>query len=139
MAKGKANTNKQQVIEEEFVLLLNTLQGLVSVLQSTVISELKNGSMSAEGAGKLLKNLSDVLDRIYKIRHGKAARDEIMRKIADIQLHVMKAEQRNAERERRMRENPRLNVTGRLIDEKEIIIKEEDIIIGSEKSDGVSD
>ena len=147
MAKKSGKTHKQQptsanLIEEEFVLMLNQLQILVKALQVVVENEMQKGDIGVETSAKTLKAISDVLDRIYKIRHGKAANEEILRKISEIQLHVMKAEQKNAERERRIRENPRLFVSGKLIDEKEISIKDEDLITGitkSEKEKGVSD
>ncbi len=147
MDKKSGKTHKQQptsanLIEEEFVFMLNQLQILVKALQVVVENEMQKGDIGVETSAKTLKAISDVLDRIYKIRHGKAANEEILRKISEIQLHVMKAEQKNAERERRIRENPRLFVSGKLIDEKEISIKEDDLITGltkSEKEKGVSD
>jgi len=67
------------------------------------------------------KMTSETLERIYKIRHGKAAQEEIMMKIGELQRHLSRVEVYNAERERRARSKPLLEIAGKLMEEAEII------------------
>lgn len=101
------------------------LEKMLSSLEKSVI-QLQNRLDKAQvtdlaDTAKVVKAISEVLSRIYQIRYGKAAQEELLGMISDLQRHFKKAEEHSAERERRARQKPFVEIVqGMLHDEAEI-------------------
>jgi len=101
------------------------LEKMLSSLEKSVI-QLQNRLDTAQvpdlaDTAKVVKAISEVLSRIYQIRYGKAAQEELLGMISDLQRHFKKAEEHSAERERRARQKPFVEIVqGMLHDEAEI-------------------
>jgi uncharacterized protein YlxW (UPF0749 family) len=119
--QSKATTavrSRQRALEK----MLSSLEKSVGALQTQLEKQMKDASGARMGDhSKVLKAISDVLGRIYQIRYGKAAQEELLGMIADLQRHFRKAEEHSAERERRARQKPFVEIVrGMLKSEAEI-------------------
>jgi hypothetical protein len=122
--------------KDQFNSILDDLQKSVREMQDMLKDLVKSGNVeiSVQLYASINKMTSETLDRIYKIRYGKAAQEEIMLKIGELQRHLAKVETYNAERERRARSKPLMEIAGKLLDESEIIPDAEDGAVGQEGS-----
>ena len=100
--------------------LLDSLRGHVSTIQTMLTLACSNPEVSLSTVAKVSKITADILDRIYKIQHGKAAQEEMMLMIGELQRHLMQVENKNAEKERRARSKPLLEIIGELPREEDI-------------------
>ena len=106
--------SRQRALEK----MLASLEKSVIQLQSRLDQD-KGEDLA--GTAKVVKAISEVLSRIYQIRYGKAAQEELLGMIADLQRHFRKAEEHSAERERRARQKPFVEIVqGMLRSEAEI-------------------
>lgn len=108
---------------DQFTMMLDELQANVKDMQGMLKELIKTGDVeiSVQLFASVNKMTSETMERIYKIRHGKAAQEEIMMKIGELQRHLARVEVYNAERERRARSKPLLEIAGKLMEEAEII------------------
>lgn len=105
--------------------MLTSLEKSVSHLQDRLD---KAPDTDTGNAAKVLKAISDVLSKIYQIRYGKAAQEELLGMISDLQRHFKKAEEHSAERERRARSKPFVEIVqGMLRTEEEITANTEQL------------
>jgi hypothetical protein len=96
------------------------LEELIKPKPATVGRPRKD-AISTSDAIKLIKTLTESHREVYKITHGRAAQEEIIMKIRELQRHLARVESHNAERERRARSRPLMDVVGQLAAESEII------------------
>lgn len=106
--------------------LLDSLRGHVSTIQTMLTVACSNPEVSLSTIAKVSKITADILDRVYKIQHGKAAQEEMMVMIGELQRHLLQVENKNAEKERRSRSKPLLQIIGELPTEDEIKPDEDD-------------
>jgi len=110
-----------QTKQTELDKLVDTLQASVEQMQKILSLAVTNNDIGLSAFARVSKMIADILDRVYKIKFGKAAQEEMMLKIGELQRHIMRVEEHNAERERRSRSKPLIDVIGELINEEAII------------------
>lgn len=120
MARQKKDTAKASVKKDEFDRLIDRLEKTVDAAQVALDKAALNDEIGLVAFAKVAKIISDTLQRIYQIRFGKAAQEETLQMIADLQKHFAMAEAVSAERERRTRQKPLVEVVGDLYRESEI-------------------
>jgi len=116
---------KQDQLEtDQLNNMLCTLESAIILLQNNINKEVKKGTLDVIATSRVFKLISDSLGQIYKIKFGKAALEKTMQMIGELQMEMAKVEQVNAERERRARSKPLLQVVGELVPEDEIRLDE---------------
>ena len=108
------------VVAEEMTQLLNMLQKSVGNMQKILDFAVANNDINLSSFAKISKTMSDILDRVYKIRYGKAAQEEMLMQIGELQRHITKIEAHNAEKERRARSKPLIEIVGQLATEDDL-------------------
>ena len=114
------NITPSQVVADEMTFLLNSLQTSVGTMQKILDFAVANNDINLSSFAKISKIMSDILDRIYKIRYGKAAQEEMLMMIGDLQRHITKIEEHNAEKERRARSKPLIDIVGQMAEEDDL-------------------
>jgi len=109
-----------QVKQDELADILDTLQSSVKIMQNILATAVTNNDIGLTAFARVSKMIADILDRIYKIKFGKAAQEETMMMIGELQRHIVKIEAHNAEKERRSRSKPLITVVGELAKEEEL-------------------
>jgi 5-methylthioribose kinase len=104
----------------EMDAMLDELGVSIKRMQAMMQEEIDVNIMPLEVFARINRTISDTLDRIYKIRYGKAAQEEIQRQIGDLQRNLLKVESVNAERERRSNRKPLVEIVGQLAAESEM-------------------
>lgn len=112
---------KKAEVKDQLDIMLNTLENAITLLQDNINKEVKKSNLDVVAATKVFKLIADSLGQIYKIKCGKAAQERIIQQIGELQLEMSKVEQINAERERRARSKPFIDIIGDLVEEEEII------------------
>jgi hypothetical protein len=120
MVKERQPKAKNKLKKDEFDKLIDRLEKTVDAAQSALDKAALNDEIGLVAFAKVAKIISDTLQRIYQIRFGKAAQEEIMQMIFDLQRHFAMAENVAAERERRVRQKPLIEIVGELHKESEI-------------------
>ena len=126
MAKTKrisntvSGTKAKSLKMDEFDKLLNRLEASVNTAQTILEKAAENDEIGLTAFAKIAKIISDTLQRIYQIRYGKAAQEETLQMIADLQRLFATSEQMTAERERRVRQKPLIEIVGELYTEEQI-------------------
>lgn len=125
------NTYTNDEVNERLRNLLDRTASMLETVQEALeelirpkpaaVGRPRKDALSTSDAIKLLKTLTESHREVYKITHGRAAMEEIILKIRELQRHLARVESHNAERERRARSKPLMEVVGQLAAEETII------------------
>lgn len=116
----KPSKTPAAVKTDEFASILDDLQTSVKTMQKILATAVTNDEIGLSAFARVSKMIADTLDRIYKIKYGKAAQEETMMMIGELQRHIVKVEEHNAERERRSRSAPLIQVVAQMASEDDL-------------------
>lgn len=137
------------ILQDQVTQVLNDILGMVKDTQEMLraIKEPKKktpgrppkDAISPADFVRMNKAISETMNNVYKMLHGRAAQEEIVLKIRELQRHLARVESHNAERERRARSKPLIDVVGSLIAEEEILDDGDLPEIDAKATSGTSD